>query len=54
MRVEIEKGRGAQMEVTLRGTPEAVVGALVRGVGEPSLRAMLDALTREMKKRGLA
>lgn len=52
--IDIDIANGKQddeLEVTMRGTPDAVVKALVGGLSREALKQLHDALGAEIEKR---
>jgi hypothetical protein len=50
-RLKVGNADDGQLEVTLRGKPEAIMHALVSGLDREALLQLQDALTTEIAKR---
>lgn len=49
--IEVENGDGADLTVTIKGKPEAIINTLVHGLGRDQLIELKEALDAEMAKR---
>ena len=49
--LSVGNAEGEQVEVTLRGKPEAVIKALIDGLPREALMQLGDALSTELAKR---